>query len=121
MQLNHYIASEKKFSVGNLAFEVMKIYGESQFPSDRMVCYSTRESDANGKNGVRIPYGESNVLPGFRAFLFEEDILNIGKALAEESRVNNIKFVLDDEMTTTEGLRALRFYKMSVLRSEVVT
>ncbi len=121
MQLNHYVASEKKFAAGNLAFEVMKIYGESQFPSDRMVCYSTKESDSNGKNGIRIPYGESNVLPGFRPFLSEEDILNIAKALAEESKANKIQFVLDDEMTETEGLRALRFYKMSVLRSEVVT
>lgn len=120
MQLNHYVASEKKFSVGNLKFEVMKIYGESQFPSDRMVCYNTTESDDDGKNGVRIPYGESNVLPGFHAFLSENDILNIAKTLAEESKTNNIRFVLDDEMTESEGLRALRFYKMSVLRSEVV-
>ena len=123
MQLKQYVASGKRFSVGRLklTFEIKEIYGDSEYPVYRMVCYSTKESDDNGENGLRIPYGESNVIPGFHPFLSKEDISNIADALAQESKATRIRFVLDDEMTETEGVGVFRYYEMSVLRSEVVT
>ncbi len=119
MKLKDYQESQRNFVRAGIAFQVVLLTDNVPHPSYRMVCWSTRGSNADGTNGVRcqpdgrIPYS-------FYAFVSEKEIAKAVEVLTEESRANGIQFILDDEMTKELGNGTHLFYKMSVLRSALV-
>ncbi len=84
----------------------------------RAVCYSARESNREGTNGIRL--GEHVVSPGFYAFMSEPELSTLTDILKEESLASGIQFILDEELTKEEGYRALYFYKMELLKAKLV-
>ncbi|MFA5131749.1 MAG: hypothetical protein WC444_00275 [Candidatus Paceibacterota bacterium] len=120
MQVKDYIASRESFVKNGIRFQIVSVAGGADtHMSDRMMCSSIRKSNKEGTNGVRIPY-TGGFMPGFYAFMTESDLSRAVDVLAEESRENEVQFILDDELTEELGARARYFYQMRVLRSRVV-
>lgn len=112
MKVKDYVEWRVGFVSDDICFAIVPNPGDS--PDYVAVCFSTRESNDDGINGVRFS-------EGFRAFLCKAEFDKIANLLSEESSLFGIKFTLDDELTKSEGLKCLLYYQVSELsESEVL-
>ncbi|MCX6757221.1 MAG: hypothetical protein NTW35_03695 [Candidatus Nomurabacteria bacterium] len=111
MTVANYIESRERFIRDGIGFAIVTT--PEGYHGYRAVCFSTRESNDNGTNGVRLDNG-------FLAFVSGDELNQIVALLSEESRNYGVQFNLDDELTKSAGRKCLYYYKMSKLRSPVV-
>lgn len=108
MAVSDYQNSGRTFEKNGICFAVTRVNG-----LPRAACWSSRESNDNGTNGIRLENG-------FYALPTSDEIEEMANVLAYESREHGIQFIKDDEMTEEEGCFCIYYYKMQLLRSPVV-